>query len=295
MDEEKNARLMAAAKGADAVLVFAGINHSLDTEGQDRASMKFPNAQQALILQLTAANPKTIVTLINGSPLELSGWIHQVPAVLEAWYPGMEGGTAIANVLFGRVNPSGKLPFTWPKRLEDSPAYAVGSQNNDRVDYKEGIFVGYRYFDTRHIEPQFPFGYGLSYTTFDYQNLKVTQTNDIVFATVTIKNSGKVAGAETIQLYVREIKPVVPRPVHELKAFKKIQLAPGETGEISFVLGRGAFSYFSTASDNGELHSGKFEIQAGDSSRDIRQRGTIFIPPGPHRSVGGRTFQNPLL
>jgi beta-glucosidase len=294
MDEEKNARLMAAAKGADAVLVFAGINHSLDTEGQDRTSMKFPNAQQALILQLTAANPKTIVTLINGSPLELSGWIHQVPAVLEAWYPGMEGGTAIANVLFGRVNPSGKLPFTWPKRLEDSPAYAVGSQNNDRVDYKEGIFVGYRYFDTRHIEPQFPFGYGLSYTTFDYQNLKVTQTNDIVFATVTIKNSGKVAGAETIQLYVREIKPVVPRPVHELKAFKKIQLAPGETGEISFVLGRGAFSYFSTASDNGELHSGKFEIQAGDSSRDIRQRGTIFIPPpAPIEASVGAPFKIP--
>jgi beta-glucosidase len=281
MDAEKHAKLMAAAKKADAVLVFAGINNNLDTEGRDRKDMTFPRMQQALILQLAAANPKTIVTLINGSPLELGGWIQRVPAVLEAWYPGMDGGTAIANALFGKVNPSGKLPFTWPKRLADSPTYAVGSQNNDRVDYKEGIFVGYRYFDTKQIEPQFPFGYGLSYTTFDYQNLRLSEKNGLVSVTIAVKNSGKVAGAETVQLYVREMNPIVPRPIHELKAFKKIQLAPGETREVAFVLGRDAFSYFSTASGNWRMQPGKFEIQVGDSSRDIRQRRTIVIPPSP--------------
>ena len=281
IDAEKSARLMAAARKADVVLVFAGINSNLDTEGRDRTDMKFPGTQQALIWQLAAANAKTIVTLINGSPLELGGWFPRVPAVLEAWYPGMEGGTAIANVLFGTVNPSGKLPFTWPKRLADSPAYAVGSQNNNRVNYQEGIFIGYRHFDTKNIEPQFPFGYGLSYTTFDYQNLKLSETNGLVSATIAVINSGHVTGAETVQLYVREMNPIVPRPIHELKAFKKIQLAPGEVKKVAFVLGRDAFSYFSTASGDWRVQPGKFEIQVGDSSRDIRQRGTIFIPASP--------------
>lgn len=276
-DKMKDSQLLAAAKVADAVLVFAGIDHSLDSEGRDRLNMKFPETQQALIRQLAAANPRTVVTLINGSPLELGGWIDEVPAVLEAWYPGMEGGTAIAEVLFGKVNPSGKLPFTWPKRVEDSPAHAVGLQNNDRVDYQEGVFVGYRYFDTKNIEPQFPFGYGLSYTTFDYQKLTLTRERGVISVTVAVKNTGKTAGAGTVQLYVRELKPVVERPIHELKAFQKIQLAPGETKEVAFDLDRAAFSYFSPASHDWEMQPGGFEIQIGESSRDIRLRKTITI------------------
>ena len=301
-NEKKNSKLMAAAHEADAVLVFAGIDNSLDTEGRDRMNMEFPDAQQSLIQQLVAANPRTIVTLINGSPLELGGWIGRVPAVLEAWYPGMEGGNAIANVLFGKVNPSGKLPFTWPKKLEDSPVHAEASQNNngadfyewwahqnssgnhaagsqskDRVDYKEGVFVGYRYFDTKNIEPQFPFGYGLSYTTFGYDKLKLTQTNGVVSVTVAVTNTGKVAGAETVQLYVREMKPVIERPIHELKAFQKIQLAPGEIREVAFDLDRTAFSYFSPASHDWKMQPGRFEVQIGESSRDIRLRKTITI------------------
>jgi len=278
-NDKKNSQLLAAAKAADAVLVFAGIDHSLDSEGRDRLNMKFPDAQQRLIRQLAAANPRTVVTLINGSPLELDGWINTVPVVLEAWYPGMEGGTAIANVLFGKVNPSGKLPFTWPKRLEDSPACALGSQNNDRVDYKEGILVGYRYFDTQQVEPQFPFGYGLSYTTFGFKKLNVMPKAGGVTVAVTVKNTGQTAGAETVQLYVREMAPVVARPVHELKAFRKIRLAPGEAREVKFDLGREAFSYFSPESGGWIMHPGGFEIQIGESSRDLRLRKIINVSP----------------
>lgn len=276
-DQKKMQNLLAAAKEADAVLVFAGINNSLDMEGQDRKTMKFPGTQETLIQQLAAVNPKTIVTLINGSPLELEGWIHQVPAVLEAWYPGMEGGNAIASVLFGKVDPSGRLPFSWPKRLEDSPSHAVGSQDDDHVYYKEGVFIGYRYYDSKDIEPEFPFGYGLSYTKFEYQRLKVTQANGTIYATVALKNIGKFPGAETVQLYVREMKPAVERPFHELKAFQKIQLAPGQTKEVTFELGRAAFSYFSPVNEDWVLNPGDFEIQAGSSSRDIRLKRTISI------------------
>lgn len=276
-DEQKTSRLIAAAHDADAVLVFAGIDHSLDTEGQDRSNMKFPDPQQSLIQQVAAANPKTIVTLLNGSPLELGGWINQVPAILEAWYPGMEGGTAIAEVLFGKINPSGRLPFTWPKRLEDSPAHAVGYENNDYVYYKEGVFVGYRYFDTRNVEPQFPFGCGLSYTTFNYKKLKLTQQQGEVAVTVAVTNAGKVAGADTVQLYIREIKPVLERPIHELKSFQKISLLPGETKEVAFHLDREAFSCFSPDSHDWTMKPGRFEIQVGESSRDIRLKKIITV------------------
>lgn len=281
-DEKKTAlafeKLENAAKAADAVLVFAGLDHSLDAEGRDRTDMSFPESQQTLIKQLAQANPKTIVTLINGSPVELGGWIDKVPAVLEAWYPGMEGGNAIANVLFGKVNPSGKLPFTWPKKLADSPAHSIGTETNDRVDYKEGVFVGYRYFDTKNIAPEFPFGHGLSYTDFDYSDLKLTPHADGATATITVKNTGEVAGSETVQWYVSESAPVIERPVHELKAFRKVSLAPGESKDVVCELGPEAFSYFDPASGRWTLHPGWFEIQAGSSSRDIRQRGKVLLP-----------------
>ena len=268
-------RLAVKAKAADAVLVFAGIDHSLDSEGRDRTDMHFPEAQQTLIRALAKSNPRTIVTLINGSPLELGDWLDDVPAVLEAWYPGMEGGTAIAEALFGQINPSGHLPFSWPKLLADSPAHAVGTETQDRVDYKEGLMVGYRYFDTKNIAPQFPFGFGLSYTTFQFENLKLTQTNGEVTASVTVQNTGSRAGAETVQLYVHELHPPVERPVHELKAFQKIQLTPGETKTVTLELDRSAFSYYSPESHKWELSADDFEIQVGDSSRDIRLTGQI--------------------
>lgn len=263
------AGLAAAAKSADAVLVFAGIDHSLDTEGRDRTDMKFPDNQVEIIRTVAAQNPRTVVTLINGSPLELGGWLDDVPAVLEAWYPGMEGGTAIANVIFGKVNPGGKLPFSWPKRLEDSPSRALGRQNFDRVDYLEDIFVGYRYFDTKQIEPQFPFGHGLSYTTFDYSGLSVKPDGDGVNVRFAVKNTGDRAGSETAQVYVRPPDGPVPRPAHELKGFKKIFLQPGESQEVTLNLDRQAFAYFDEAKDDWVVPPGEYLIEAGGSSQQL--------------------------
>lgn len=276
-DEKKMAasyaKLAAAAKSADAVLVFAGIDNSLDTEGRDRTDMKFSDTQASLIQHLVAANPKTIVTLINGSPLEIGGWLDQVPAVLEAWYPGMAGGTAIANALLGKVNPSGKLPFTWPKHLADSPAHALGKATEDRVDYLEGVFVGYRYFDTRHVASQFPFGYGLSYTTFDYENLSVKPDGDSVKVRFELRNTGKVAGAEVAQVYVHPPVGAIERPVHELKGFKKVFLQPGERQTVEVELDRVAFAYFDEQKNDWIVPLGSYGIEVGGSSRELRLMG----------------------
>jgi beta-glucosidase len=260
------AKLTQAAQSADAVLVFGGIDNSLDTEGRDRTDMEFPPAQSALIEHLAAVNPKTIVTLLNGSPLEIGGWLSQVPAVLEAWYPGMEGGTAIANVLFGKVTPSGKLPFTWPRQLADSPAHALGKESADRVDYLEGDLVGYRYFDTRQVVPQFPFGYGLSYTTFCFQDLSVKPDGDGVKLCFKVQNTGRVAGAEVAQVYVHPPAGMAERPVHELKGFKRVFLQPGEWQMIEITLPGQAFAYFDEPKNGWVVPRGRYVLEVGDSS-----------------------------
>ena len=268
----------AAVRKADAVIVVGGIDHSLDTEGQDRPDMHFPPIQEALINRVAQQNPKTVVVLINGSPLELGGWLMHVPALVEAWYPGMEGGNAIADVLFGQVDPSGRLPFSWPKRLEDSPSHLLGTQNNDEVDYKEKLMVGYRYYDTKNVEPQFPFGYGLSYTTFSFGPLHAAQKNGKVTLNVTVKNTGPRDGIETVQIYVRPLKPSVSRPAHELKAFQKIALKAGQSKQVSFHLGPEAFSYFNAARNQWQVDPGPYEIQAGVSSRQILSVAKIVVP-----------------
>ncbi len=259
----------AAARKADTVIVVGGIDHSLDSEGRDRVNMHFPAVQQALINRVARQNPRTVVVLLNGSPLELGGWLPQVPALVEAWYPGMEGGNAIADVLFGRVDPSGRLPFSWPKRLEDSPSHLLATQDKDRVNYGEKLMVGYRYYDTINVEPQFPFGYGLSYTRFSFGSLRASQKNGRVFLNISVKNTGKRDGMETVQIYVRPLKPSVSRPVHELKAFQKIFLKAGESRRVDFQLGPDAFSYFNEARDQWQVDPSAYEIQAGVSSRQI--------------------------
>jgi beta-glucosidase len=263
------AQLAAAAKSADAVLVFAGIDHSLDSEGADRTAMDFPQAQETLIQHLVRANPRTIVTLINGSPLELGGWLHAVPAVLEAWYPGMEGGHAIAAAIFGEINPSGKLPFTWPNRLADSPARVLGTEDDDFVNYKEGVLVGYRYFDTEKVEPQFPFGFGLTYTSFRFKHLKVVRTGDVEKVSFDLTNTGSRAGAEVAQIYVAPPPGKLGRPVHELKGFRKIMLPAGAEQTVALELDRQAFAYFNEDRNDWEVPPGKYEIQVGDSSRNL--------------------------
>lgn len=266
-----------AARAVDTVIYVGGIDHSIDTEGRDRLSMEFPVAQATILNRLIAANPKTVVVAINGSPMEVGGWLPKVPAFIEAWYPGMEGGNAIADVLFGKVNPSGRLPFSWPKKLADSPSHAIGTEDKDRVDYKEGVMVGYRYFDTKEIKPEFPFGFGLSYTTFNYGMLSVSLKKDAVLGSLSIRNSGGREGTETVQIYVRPLKPSITRPVHELKAFKRVTIAAGHSETVKFSLGRDAFSYFDAETNQWKFDPGAYEIQAGTSSQDILSKINIEV------------------
>jgi beta-glucosidase len=229
-----------------------------------------------LIKRIVAANPRTIVVL-EGTMVEMDSWLGRVPAVLQAWYPGMEGGNALAGVLFGDVNPSGKLPATFPKTLSDTPAHAFGAGaypgTNGTVTYAEGLLVGYRWFDAKKIEPQFPFGFGLSYTTFQYSNLNLISNGTGVTAQFQIKNIGAVAGAEVAQLYLQPENPSVPRPVKELKAFKKIFLKPGEAETISLPLEPRAFAYYRPEQKSWVAEKGAFKIMVGGSSRDLPLQG----------------------
>jgi beta-glucosidase len=275
---ELAARAVAAAKSADVVIYVGGLNHDkgFDCEGADRKDMKLPYGQDELIQKIVAANPKTIVVL-EGTMVEMDAWLDQVPALLQAWYPGMEGGNALARVLFGDVNPSGKLPCTFPKKLSDTPAAAFGASaypgTNGTVNYAEGLLVGYRWYDTKHIEPQFPFGFGLSYTTFKYSNLKLipsTSTNEVVTAQFELENTGSRAGAEVAELYVHEDHPHLMRPVKALKGFKRVFLQPGEKQTVSIPLNQSAFAYYDPAQKGWVAQPDNFEILVGSSSRDLR-------------------------
>jgi beta-glucosidase len=274
---------VAAAKSADVVIFIGGLNHDpgFDCEGSDRIDLKLPYGQDELIQKIVTANPRTIVVL-DGTMVEMNSWLNRIPALLQAWYPGMEGGNALAGILFGDVNPSGKLPATFPKKLSDSPAQVLGAYpgTNGTVTYMEGLLVGYRWFDTKNIEPEFPFGFGLSYTTFAYSNLKLvesTGTNGpLVMAQFKIKNTGYVAGAEVAQLYIHQENPSLPRPEKELKGFKKIFLKPGETQTVAIALEKGAFEFYDLA-QGWVAEKDNFEISIGSSSRDIRLKGELNL------------------
>jgi beta-glucosidase len=266
---------------ADLTLIFAGLNHNngMDAEGQDKEEFSLPLGQAKLIKETIQENPLTIVVLISGSPIGMDDWINQVPCIVEAWYGGMEAGRAIANVLFGDVNPSGKLPLTFPKKLSDSPAH-VSKQTypgNEKVFYEEGIFVGYRHFDIKGIEPLFPFGFGLSYTSFNYENLTIKKANikgdEIINVSAEITNIGKVKGKEIVQLYIQDVDSSIERPLKELKRFKKIQLDSKEMKEVTFELNKDDLSFYDPNEDKWSVESGKFKILIGSSSIDIRLEG----------------------
>ena len=263
---------------ADVTILFAGLNHEhgMDAEGEDRNKFELPLEQIELIKRTVKRNPNTIVILINGSPIAMSDWINSVPSVIEAWYGGMEVGNAIANILFGDVNPSGKLPLTFPKKLSDSPAHKSERTFpgvEEKVFYDEGIYVGYRYFDKEQIEPLFPFGYGLSYTTFNYENLRLDKEkftkNDTVNVSVDIVNTGNRFGTEIIQLYVQDIESSTDRPPKELKKFEKVKLKPNERKTVEFNLTIGDFSFYDDSTHNWVVEPGTFKILLGSSSRDI--------------------------
>jgi beta-glucosidase len=274
-----------AAKSADAVIYVGGLNHrgGYDTEGADRKDLKLPSGQDELLKEIVRANPKTVVVFNGGGAVEMDdAWLSRTPALLYAWYPGLEGGNALARVLFGDVNPSGKLPCTFPKKLADTPTATLGTYpgTNSTVVYKEGLLVGYRWYDTKDIQPLFPFGHGLSYTHFKYSKLNLAQNGDakyLVTAEFELANTGARAGAEVAQIYVQPVHPGVSRPVKELKGFKKVFLQPGEKQKVSVTLDPGAFAYYGVDKKGWVAEKGEYKILVGSSSRDIRLTGKFEL------------------
>ena len=266
---------------ADVTLIFTGLTHKagMDAEGEDKISFSLPSNQIELITDTIKENYKTIVILINGSPISMIEWIEKVPAVIEAWYGGMESGNAIANILFGETNPSGKLPITFPKSLSDSPAHVSERTypGDEKVFYDEGIFVGYRHFDTKNIEPLFPFGHGLSYTKFTYENLRLSNKeilgDEILTISVDITNSGDCSGSEVIQLYIQDVESSVERPFKELKGFKKVELKSKERSTVNFDISKDDLSFYNETLQEWIIEKGEFNILIGSSSRDIRLQG----------------------
>jgi beta-glucosidase len=280
---------VAAAKKADVAIIVGGWTHgynysvwadnAYDAEGIDKPNMDMPFGQNELIKAVEAANPKTVVVLMGGGPIDMTQWVDQTKGIIQAWYPGMEGGTALAKILFGEVNPSGKLPVTFPKKLQDAPAIKLGEYPGDKttVNYFDDIYVGYRYFDTYKVTPQFAFGHGLSYTTFAYSGLQVKPGAKTATVTFTVKNTGSRAGAEVAQLYVKQEKLKLPRPDKELKGFDKVFLQPGESKRITLTLNENAFQYFNDRTNKWEMDPGVFDFLVGSSSRDIRLTGKATL------------------
>jgi beta-glucosidase len=274
-----------AAANADVAVVVVGRSTTIETEGHDLPSMDLPAGQDDLIVAVEAANPRTVVVLNTGDPVTMTKWIDKTYALVDMWFGGQEAGKALAAILFGEANPSGKLPVSFPKKWEDSPAYGHYPGENLKVDYAEGIYVGYRYYDTKNVEPQFPFGYGLSYTTFEYSDLKVVNRiefagkNPIYDTVIGLKvtNTGRRAGAEIVQLYVHDGHSKIDRPVHELKGFQRVELKPGESKSVDFKLDRAALSYWNPATKAWQADPGTFEVQIGASSRDIRLRAPLEL------------------
>lgn len=270
-----------AAKDADIAVVFAGLPESFESEGYDRNHMRLPACQNELIEAVTAANPNTIVVLHNGSPVEMP-WADRVKGIIETYLGGDAVGAATVNILFGEVNPSGRLAETFPKKLEDNPSYLFYFGEQDNVEYREGVFVGYRYYETKKAEVLFPFGYGLSYTTFDYSNLKLSRTEldseaETLTVSVDVTNTGSMEGKEVVQLYVSPHKGVIIRPIKELKGFTKLHLLPGETKTATFVLDKRSFAYWSMNINGWHVESGKYDIVIGKNSHDDVLRQTIAV------------------
>ena len=269
------------ARSADVTLLYLALPESKESEGYDRIDLDLSPHQVALIKAVTAVQPKTVVILNNGAPVVMGEWIDGTAAVIEAWMMGQAGGGAIADVLYGRVNPSGRLAETFPIKLADTPAYINYPGGTGEVRYGEGLFIGYRYYDAKQVPVQFPFGYGLSYTTFAYSNPKVSAATikdvDGLVISVDVTNTGSVTGKEVIQVYVHDRKSVLVRPPKELKAFTKIALQPGETRTVTLVLDSRAFAYYHPAYKQWITEDGVFDILIGASSADIRCTQTVTL------------------
>ncbi len=266
------------ASKADVAIVFAGANAVLESEGRDRDGLELPGKQEELIKAIANANKNTIVVLNGGTPVKTDGWLNKIKALVHMYYLGQETGNAIAAVLAGDVNPSGKLPFSFIADYKQSPAFEGYKDKSLKVEYKEGIFVGYRYLDKNNLNPTFPFGYGLSYTTFDYKNLNIENTSARNYTIlVDVTNTGKRDGDEVVQLYLSAPSNKIERPVKELKAFARVSLKAGETKTVKLFLKEKDFAYWDTQSNGWKLDPGTYEIGIGKSSRDIILKSKIDI------------------
>ena len=278
--DEMIAQAVAAAQAAKVAVVFAGLPDSYESEGYDRSHMAMPECQNRLIEAVAAANPNTVVVLHNGAPVEMP-WLGKVKAVLEAYLGGQAVGLAVVRVLYGEVNPSGHLAETFPVKLADNPSYLFFGGEANEADYREGVFVGYRYYDKKDMDVLFPFGHGLSYTTFAYSNLRLSASEitdqDTLTVTVTAANTGAVPGKTVVQLYVGDKRSTVLRPVRELKGFEKVELQPGESRDVSFTLDKRSFAYWNTRLGDWHVETGEFTIEVGQSSRSIDVSGTVTV------------------
>ncbi|MNO23041.1 Thermostable beta-glucosidase B [compost metagenome] len=304
VNEELLREARQTAAKSDAAVLFLGLPDSYESEGYDRSHLSLPASHIALIGAVAEVQENIIVVLSNGSPVEMP-WIGKTKAVLEGYLGGQAFGGAVADLLFGVVSPSGKLAETFPVKLSDNPSFLNFPGEGDRVEYREGLFVGYRYYDKKEIEPLFPFGFGLSYTEFEYSNLVLDKTSindtEAVQVRVTVKNTGSRTGQEIVQLYVGDVQSSVIRPLQELKGFQKVELQPGEAREVSFTLNKRAFAYYNVQLGDWHAESGTFRIGVGASSRDIRLStslevaSTTEIAVSFHRNTTiGDLLDNPL-
>lgn len=279
LDLVSEAQALKAAQQADAVIYFGGLSHIYDREGLDRENMLLPGNQNSMIAELQKANANTIVFMIAGSAVEMP-WIEQTHSLVWGWYGGMHAGDGYARILLGDVNPSGKMPFTLPKKLAETAPIALNDHNEDKVLYKEGVFIGYRWFEKQNIKPLFPFGYGLSYTNFAFSDLDVPSAfskNKPFTVSVTVKNTGKRAGAEVVQLYLGDDAASVERPRKELKGFQKVFLQPGESRRVAIDLSERDLSFWDVQANDWKAEPGIFNVYIGSSSADIKLRGQFEL------------------
>jgi beta-glucosidase len=272
--------------GYNAVIIAAGISNEYEGEGEDRP-FTLPEYQDELIKNVATANPQTVVVFHGGGNFDSTQWIGQVAGLIEAFYPGQDGGQALAQILFGDVNPSGKLPITMEKLATDNPAYATFpnpvNQHPDAINYSEGIFIGYRGYDNNHTQPLFPFGFGLSYTTFSFSPLQFSSTGydgtQPITVTFTVTNTGKVAGAEVAQLYVGEQNAPVQRPVRELKGFQRVFLQPGQSQTVTLQLDQRSFAYWNTTKELWDAPKDTYNVWVGSSEQltDLTREGQVNV------------------
>ena len=280
--DELFAEAIETAKSAEKVVLFIGLPDWMESEGGDRQHMRLPDAHNKLVSEICKVNPNVAVVLHNGSPVEMP-WVDEPRAILEAYLGGQAVGGAVTDILFGDVNPSGRLAESFPKKLEDNPSYLYYFGEEDKVTYNEGIFIGYRYYETKKQEVLFPFGHGLSYTEFEYSNLRLDKTEmtdaDTLTVTVDVKNVGKLKGKEVVQLYVAPEKVKMIRPVRELKGFEKIELAPNEKKTVSFTLSKRAFAYWDVEKQDWQVEDGKCEIEICKNSHEVILSEKVAVKP----------------